>query len=376
MIYKKYGQTGMRVSAVGFGGMRFDTNISNEKNAEMLLYAYEKGINYFDTAPEYCNDQSEDIFGIALKQMQGYRDKWYVSTKGAPTKFNTANKAQMAVEKSLKRLNVDKIDFYHIWCITQMAQYELSMTSGGQYEGLLKCKENGLIDHIVLSSHLQGSAIRRILEEGKIEGILLGINILNFPYRWEAVEAANEKGYGVVVMNPLAGGQIPMYEKELKFLAGPGETPTEAALRFCISCPQIDVVLNGFTTREHIDTACAVADKCRPFSAEDLARLRSNISEKMDKLCTGCGYCLSECPQNIPIAGYMQYYNAKPLFGWNEKELLKRLQFEKDWGMLADSEIRAADCTECRECEKACTQHINIAERMKEVARLESKLKD
>lgn len=117
MIYSVYGRTGLKVSAVGFGGMRFDESKSNEENAELLLYVHSKGINYFDTAPTYCSDTSEDIFGIAMKQMRDRRDEYYVTTKGMPVDFNTADKARAAVEKSLKRLNVDKIDFYHVWCI-------------------------------------------------------------------------------------------------------------------------------------------------------------------------------------------------------------------------------------------------------------------
>ena len=59
--------------------MRFDTSKSNEENAQLLLYAQSKGINYFDTAPGYCNDMSEDIFGMALKQMSESRSSYYVS---------------------------------------------------------------------------------------------------------------------------------------------------------------------------------------------------------------------------------------------------------------------------------------------------------
>ena len=114
MIYCEYGKTGAKVSAVGFGGMRFDESKSNEENAQLLLYAQSKGINYFDTAPVYCSDTSEDIFGIALKQMAGNRGSYYVSTKGMPVDLDTADKARAAVEKSMKRLNVDRIDFYHV----------------------------------------------------------------------------------------------------------------------------------------------------------------------------------------------------------------------------------------------------------------------
>ena len=119
-----------------------------------------------------------------------------------------------------------------------MDHYELAMKPGGQYEGLLQCKKEGLIDHIVLSSHQKGDEVKQILEEGKIEGILLGVNILNFPYRWEGVQAAADMEYGVVAMNPLGGGSIPTHEKELNFLSDGDESPTEAALRFVVSCPQ------------------------------------------------------------------------------------------------------------------------------------------
>jgi len=87
-----------------------------------------------------------------------------------------------------------------------------------------------LIDHIVFSLHQPGSEIKHILEDGKMEGVLLGINILNFPYCWDGVMAAYQRGCGMVAMNPLFGGAIPTHEKELSFLASEGETPTEAAL--------------------------------------------------------------------------------------------------------------------------------------------------
>ena len=78
MIYKNYGRTGKKVSAVGFGGMQFDTSKSIQENAQLLEYAYSKGINYFDTAPGYCKDKSEDIFGHAFKHIKG---KFYVHSK-------------------------------------------------------------------------------------------------------------------------------------------------------------------------------------------------------------------------------------------------------------------------------------------------------
>ena len=374
MIYSEYGRTGAQVSVVGFGGMRFDQSKSNEENAQLLLYAQSKGINYFDTAPGYCSDTSEDIFGIALKQMADTRDSYCVSTKGMPTSINTADMARRAVEKSIRRLNVDKIDFYHVWCIRTVDQYELAMKKGGQYEGLLRCRDEGLLDNIVISTHLPGPQIENILRRKEFEGVLLGVNILNFPYRWQGVQAAHELGLGVVAMNPLSGGLIPKHQKQLAFLSHGGQTPAEAALRFCMNCDQITVTLVGFTSKEHIDAACRVAEAAEPYTDEDIDRVRAHVSENMNSLCTGCGYCMQSCPENVPIANYMQIYNEKPLLKRTDREMREKIADNRIWGLLVDRAADAGDCVECAACEEACTQHLDIRERLKEIAGWEKKL--
>ena len=371
MLYTEYGKTGKQVSQVGFGGMRFDTDRDQEENAELVRYANLKGINYFDTAPGYCNDQSEDIFGLAFQDMPA--DYW-VATKGMPVNFDTADKARSAVEKSLKRLGVEKINFYHIWCLRKMEHYHLAMQPGGQFEGLKKCQEEGLIDHITFSSHQPGEQIRSILDEGYMDGVLLGMNILNFPYRWAGVKAAWESGCGTVAMNPLAGGMIPKNEDKFDFLSmNENETPTEAALRFTVSCQYLDIALVGFTDKEHVDSACAVADRCTPFSDNDLEEIQKHLSSNMNEICTACGYC-DGCPQNIPIPAYMQFYNSKQMFGTSDEQMKKSLNGERDWGMLAARQADAGDCVECKICEEKCTQNINIIDRLKEIAEWEKDL--
>lgn len=362
MIYKMYGKTGKLVSAVGFGGMRFDISKSLEENAELVRYANSKGINYFDTAPNYCNEQSELIFGEAFKNMPG---QFYVSTKGMPVRYDTAEKSIAGVKKSIERLGVKKIDFYHIWNIRANEHYELAMKPGGQYEGLLQCQKEGLIDHIVLSSHQNGNGVRRTLEDGKIEGILLGVNVLNHLYRWEGVQAAYDMGLGVVAMNPLGGGAIPTHEKELAFLSNGDETPTEAALRFVISCPQITVALNGFTTKDHVDMACRVADKATPFTNEEIEVIRVKTGAAMNDACTGCGYC-DVCPQDIPVPTFMQTYNEKHVFRKTDEEMKKFLAFAYEWGLIAGQKGLHEKCTACGLCERECTQHLPIIERLKQ----------
>jgi hypothetical protein len=361
----EYGKTGKQVTVVGFGGMRFDVeNCSDEENADLVRYANSQGINYFDTAPGYCNDKSESIMGLALQDMPA---DWFITTKGMPTQCDTAEKAVEQVKKSLDRLGVDKIHFYHVWCLRKMEHYELAMKPGGQYEGLLRCKEEGLIDHIVCSSHQPGDEIRQILSKGEFEGCLMGLNILNFPYRWEGATAAQELGCGVAAMNPLAGGQIPHHREEFAFLSDEGETPVEAALRFNIGASAINVTLVGFTTREHVDTAVKVAKTAGPMSDAELERIQGRLGASLNEICTGCGYC-KDCPQNIPVPNYMQYYNEKLMFGKSDEEMIEGLAHQHNWGLLVGRQADAGECIECGQCEEACTQHLPIMERLQELA--------
>ncbi len=371
MIYKQYGKTGKKVSAVGFGGMRFDTKLSKEKNAELLQYAFDSGITYFDTAPGYCGDQSLDIFGIGLPRLP--REKFYVTSKCMPTEVKNAREARKAVETDLKRLKLDKIDFYHVWCIRSIDQYHLAMKKGHQYEALMKCREDGLIGHIVVSTHLNGPDTAEIISKAEFEAVLLGVSAINFPYRWQGVQAAHDAGMGVVAMNPLAGGIIPQNEDRFKFLASKGETPTEAALRFCISCPQITVTLNGFTTRAHIDMACKVADRAKPFTQKDIDAFKENISEGMNELCTGCGYCRGLCPVGVQVPSYMQFYNEISLKNPPKDKIADSVRFHHGYGLLSGSAVRAEACVQCGRCEQACTQHLSIVERLREIADWEKK---
>ena len=80
------------------------------------------------------------------------------------------------------------------------------------------------------------------------------------------------------------------------------------------------------------------------------------------------------CSENVPIANYMQIYNEKSLFKRTEKEMLEKIEGNYRWGLLVDRAASARDCIECADCEQACTQHLNIIERLKEIDGWEKKL--
>ncbi|KAB3534404.1 aldo/keto reductase [Alkaliphilus pronyensis] len=360
MIYRDYGKTGKKVSVIGFGGMRFGKD--EDYSAEVVRKANELGINYFDTAPFYCNDRSEFIFGRAFKKMPS---QYYVATKSSVRKEDTADKVRWRIENSLERMGIDKINFFHMWCIMDLQQYQKVMEPGGAYEGALKAKAEGLIDHLVFSTHCKGEDIRKIIEDNVFEGVLLGYNVINHPYRQEGVDAAIEKNIGVVTMNPLGGGLIPRNEEFFSFIRErDGENSSQAALRFNAAQKGITVVLAGMGTIEEVEENIEVVKHPLIVSENKVKEIKSKIGEELNSLCTTCGYCL-KCPKKIDIHNYLEAYNLMILDGKEAME--KHLKWLKETGSIKE-DAQPKACIACGACEELCTQKLPIIERLNEIS--------
>ena len=373
MYYKQYGNTDMKVSAVGLGTMRYDDALISagrlSECAEVPLYAFEKGINYFDTAPFYCQDKSEEITGMALSQLP--RDKYYLSSK---TNFNalraidkniTRDTFRRRLELSLSRLKPDHLDFYHLWCVLNLDAYEEQCNA--LYPFFEEAKREGLIKNIVFSAHLQGADIETVVETGKFKGMLIGYNALNYRFRQSGIEAAHQNGMGVVVMNPLGGGLIPQNPNTFSYLTeGTDLTVAQAALRFVASHKEITVTLAGCTTKAHVDDAVKAVEGLEERPAKEIVKLYEGKGMGLNNLCTSCGYC-NHCPKGIEIPKFMDSYNQKLLSG-NEDEIAARLSGH--WCIPIE---QAGQCVACGKCETLCTQHLPIIERLREIASIASK---
>lgn len=367
MEYKPYGKTGKNISVIGFGGMRFreeDYAKNFEKSAMVVRRASELGINYFDTAPFYCDDKSEEIMGEAFKDMP---NPFYVSTKSSVGAEKTAKEVRERIEKSLKRLGLEKIHFFHMWCILNLEQYDKVMAKGGPYEGALKAKEEGLIDHIVFSTHCNGAEIAKIVNDGYFEGVTLGYNATNFAFRQEGIKAAYEKGLGVVTMNPLGGGIIPQNPEFYSFIKqNKQDTLAQAALKFNISHKEITCALAGMGTIEEVEENVKAGENYEIFGDKTLEQMKEKLGKDLDTLCTGCGYCKG-CPKNIQIPKLMDAYNMYMLKK-DDTAIVNRLK--NHWGIDANE---ASQCIACGKCERQCTQHIKIVDRLKYISQSKDK---
>ena len=359
MWTKPYGQTGKNVTVVSFGGMRFPDPKNHDANAELVLHAFQRGINYFDTAPGYCGDNSEPIMGAAFKHMP--RNKYLCSTKSMDA---DGSKFRASLERSLQRLGVEQIDFMHVWCIVRPGQWQ-ERIDGGAVAAAFKAKEEGLVGHVVTSVHLSGQETCDLLDaEPRLEGLTIPYNALNFPFRGKALEGAARHNVGVMTMNPLGGGMIPDNAERLDFLKAPGDrSVVEAALRFNISHPAITSALVGFSSKEQIDQAVAAADNFKGYPATHIDKVKGQIAASFDGFCTMCGYCAG-CPADVAITKFMESYNYH-ILGQGDAGITDRLKWH--WWMAPDE---AAACTQCGECEEKCTQHLPIRDRLKHIASL------
>ena len=365
MIYNEYGTTGKKVSAIGFGGMRFlpeEYKKDHRIAAQLVLEAFEKGVTYFDTAPGYCNDESEVIFGEAFKSMK-YGD-FYVSTKCGLWNATDADGARRMVEQSLKRLNVPKITFYNLWCIKNLDEYRRMTAKGGIYEGILKAQQEGLIEHICCTTHANGQETAEIINDGLVEGVTLGYNAINFAYRRAGLAACQAANKGVVVMNPLGGGAIPQNPERFGFLAeGSDDSIAVAALKFLVAHKEITVTLPGFSTSAELDEALLATQNLPTVGEAYLDALAKKLGHELNTLCTGCAYC-DECPHGIPVPKLLEAYNAALMTQPNDIAKVNQ-RLRDHWGLTVAA---ATGCVECGICEKLCTQKLPVVERLKEIA--------
>lgn len=361
MRYRTFGKTGREVSVLGFGGMRFTED--DDEALATVRRAVELGINYIDTAPGYCNDRSEDLIGRAL---EGIRDKVFLSTKSHISRDATASEVRKRIETSLEWFRSERIEFYQMWNIQTWEQFEKVIATGGPYEGAQKAKEESLISHICFTTHAPGDVIRRVIESGLFEGVTMGYNVINAPFRREGIDAAREAGIGAVSMNSLAGGLIPRGRDFFSKASDDAGSVIATALRHNIVTPGLTIALSGMGTVAQVEeNVAALSQEIEPD--ENIVReIQAAFKALGEKFCTSCGYCLP-CPSGVPIHVYMKALDTERIAG--EQEAQKYFRSVVPVIKKNPDCKPAADCDECGKCEELCTQSLAVMARMKEAAK-------
>lgn len=368
MQYRNFGSTGVSVSTLGFGCMRFPEyqledgtwQVDQEKVNEMLMRAYDLGINYFDTAFYYCHQNSEIAIGKALKPI---RDKVYISTKCPMDQVKKPEDYEAMLDKSLAKLDTDYVDFYHFWAINKKV-FEEKILGMGLLEQAAELKAKGKIRHISFSFHDTPEALKFIVDNGpQLETVLLQYNLLDRTNE-EMIHYIRQKGLGVAVMGPVGGGRLAA-PTELSQKLGAGSFATyELALRFVLGNPDVCVALSGMQNPQMVEQNAAVASLECPMSQEQwkqAGEAMENLKKFSELYCTGCGYC-QPCPKKINIPKIFQAYTYYNVYGLRDAA-------KNAWNGYINNErepgATSADCANCGYCEKKCPQHLQIRELLK-----------
>lgn len=367
MKYRELGKTGLKISALGFGCMRLPEYekdgkwyVDEDKAIPMLRRAYELGINYFDTAYYYCHSNSETVVGKALKP---FRDKVFISTKVPVSDINTREEFWNYLNESLRRLDTDYIDFYHLWALRRTTFNE-KVIQLGLIEEALKAKEQGKIRHIAFSFHDKPEVIKEIIDTGQVfDSMLVQYNLLDRANE-EMIDYAHEQGLGVFIMGPVGGGRLAAPTNLGEKLTGKATSTYELALKFVLSNPSVTCALSGMENMEVLEKNVEIVNNFDALSTEELSQIKSSLEELKkfsDLYCTGCNYC-SNCPQNIKISRIFQlytYYNVYDLKVFAKKSYEDYLKNDKV-GQIAE-------CIACRQCEDSCPQKLPIIEDLQKV---------
>ncbi|MDA3852061.1 MAG: aldo/keto reductase [Spirochaetaceae bacterium] len=370
MQYREFGKTGAKISTLGFGAMRLPSNEVNGKTVydydesiKMIHRAYELGVNYFDTAPYYCDGESESIMGKAIK---GFRDKIYLSTKN-PIEDASGVNWRKRLEKSLKNLDTDYIDFYHMWGISWDDYIQKIDVKDGPMEAALKAKRDGVIKHICFSFHDKPENLFKLIDTGNFETVLCQYNLLDRSNE-AAIDHAESQGLGVVIMGPVGGGRLGAPSQTIaNVLPGKINSSAEIALRFVISNPGVTTALSGMSSMKMVEENAKIASNSSPLTIDEIKQINASMEEnkKMaDLYCTGCNYCMP-CPHEVNIPLNFQLMNYHRVYGITDYARGEYAQIGKvDWmkGKNAES------CTDCGICEDLCPQKLEIRKQLKETA--------
>jgi uncharacterized protein len=373
MLYRDFGQTGVKVSRLGFGAMRLPISKPSEKaplssasgleeSAAIIRHGIDSGITYIDSAPYYCWGESETAVGLAIQGVP--RQSLYLATK-YPL-FNTKDVCRsclrLRLELSLRKMRTDYIDFYHFWGITWEVYENQIAPPKGILEEVQKARNEGLIRHISFSFHDKPEAAIKLIDTGFFESMLIQYNLLDRANA-EPLRHAHAKGLGTVVMGPVGGGRLGTPSEVIAKATGVSST-AEAALRFIFANPDVDVALSGMGSLRQVEENVATASRAEPLAAAEIARIDSLAEQNrklMDLPCTGCGYC-TPCPQGVAIPDIFKQYQWHTAFDLKESAKNEYAGLGKGWN---EKKKPVPACTECGQCQEKCPQKIAIVDKLK-----------
>ena len=365
MLYKDFKD--LKLSALGMGCMRLplvdgdDAEIDEQATRDMVAYAMEKGVNYYDTAWGYHGGTSETVMGEVLKDYP--RDSFYLATKFPGYDLANMDKVVEIFNRQLEKLQVEYFDFYLIHNVCEKNIDDYLDESHGIMAYLLEQKEAGRIRHLGFSAHGDIPVMRRFLEKygEHMEFCQIQLNWLDWEFQNAKgkIELLNEYHLPVWVMEPVRGGKLATldaaHEERLRALR-PEASVAEWAFRFLQTLPEVCVTLSGMSNFDQLKENIATFEEDKPLNNEEMGALLGVASDMLGKQtvpCTACHYCTPHCPQGLDIPRLLELYNQYLLTGKGDfiaPMVLSTFPEDKQPGA----------CIGCGSCAAVCPQGIDI----------------
>ena len=360
---------------LGFGLMRLpmaEDKVDIAACSAMTDRFLEAGGTYFDTALMYCGKQSESAVKAFLTSRYP-RDAYTLATKLHAGFFDTLEERDTVFFSQLEKTGVEYFDYYLIHAI-DCNSYE-KYTRLDCFNWLKDKQEKGLVRRIGFSFHADAAFLDRVLtEHPEMEFVQLQLNYLD----WESedvqsrlcYEVARKHGKPIIVMEPVKGGTLavlPEAAENLMRAAHPDWTPASWALRFVMELPGVMAVLSGMSNWDQMeDNLFTTADPVY-LTEEDHAIIRQVVAilRGQESIpCTGCAYCVTDCPMSIPIPRIFAIYNEdQQIYGgknhpeWDGSVWTPAMTY---YDNLTKESGKASSCIGCGACMNHCPQHLEI----------------
>ncbi len=371
MEYRHFPGTDINASVLGFGTMRLpciEKEIDKPNAIKMLHEAIDSGINYFDTAYPYHGGHSEEVVGEALEG--GWRNKITLTTKLPMWKIEKAEDMEATLDEQLKKLKTDHVDFYLLHALDN-ERFEQAVRLDA-FGFLDKMVQKGKIRYPGFSFHDNADVFKKIATAYDWKLIQVQMNLLdefNQATLAGVHEYAENRGIGVVVMEPLRGGLLakqPPEEIQALYDAAPVKrSHIDWAFRWLYNQSAFKTILSGMSSFEQLrDNIRIFADTKANCMTDEEIELITNVRKAYEARikvgCTGCEYC-QPCPCGVNIPGIFRGYNAAYTFG-------KASDFAPEYKRrFIEKETDASKCAECGACETKCPQHLSIRELLKQI---------
>lgn len=327
---------------------------------QMIQYAADNGVNYFDTAPLYCSSQCEQAVGKAVRT---FRDRIYLGGKLSAEDMK-ADRCRQALMTTLKNLQTDYLDYYLLWGINQYFFDEVILKKK-VLEQMQIFQKEGLIHKIAFSFHGDGNGLCCIIDEAQKRGLkfdacLMQYNLLDRSNE-KAMSYSHSLGVKTMIMGPAAGGRLAMPSELFKKVHNTNVSSTyELALRFALSNPNADIVLSGMSNMKMVKENIEIAKSSKVLDWKQVKEALVEIESFRELYCTGCKYC-QPCPAGIQIQDIFKCYTIFRVYDLAGYAKGAYERYKKAGGKTFQ------DCLLCGQCEEKCPQGLSIRRWLKKV---------